>query len=110
MSKHIKIQPNDNRPLIKLIDDTEKQYFLNQISNHEKECILEETWLDETPENKDQHNYYKSLKTDHERHIYATAIGHSYAKHLLQSPISIAVDAYGLDYFNSFFQNYQFSY
>ena len=110
MIKRIKIQPNDNRPLLKLIDETEKQHFLNAIADHEKACVLEETWLDETPENKSQHNYYKSLKTNHERHIYATAIGHSYAKHLLHLPISIAVAAYGLDYFNTFFQNYQFSY
>lgn len=110
MIKHITIQPNDNRSLLKLIDATEKEHFLRTIAAHEKECVLEENWLDETPENKDQHDYYKSLKTEHERHIYATAIGHSYAKHLLHSPISIAVDAYGLDYFNTFFQNYQFSY
>lgn len=110
MIKHITIQPNDKRILLKLIDATEKQHFLNAIATHEKECVLEEDWLDETPENKDQHNYYKSLKTDHERHIYATAIGHSYARNLLHSPVSIAVDAYGLDYFNTFFQNYQFSY
>lgn len=110
MTKRIKIQPNDNRLLLKLIDEAEKEHFLTAIADHEKECILEEDWLNETPENKDQHNYYKSLKTDHERHIYATAIGHSYAKHLLHSPASIAVDAYGLDYFNTFFQNVQFSY
>ena len=110
MIKRITIQPNDNRSLLKLIDATEKEHFLRTIAAHEKECVLEENWLDETPENKDQHDYYKSLKTDHERHIYATAIGHSYAKHLLHSPVSIVIDAYGLDYFNSFFQNYQFSY
>ena len=110
MTKHIIIQPNDNRLLLNLIDTTEKQYFLNQIANHEKECVLEETWLDETPENNSQHIYYKSLKTNHDRRIYATAIGHSYAKQLLHSPISIAVNAYGLDYFNSFLKDYQFSY
>lgn len=110
MIKHITIQPNDNRLLLNLIDTTEKEHFLNTIATHEKECVLEEDWLDETHENKNQHNYYKSLKTDHERHIYATAIGHSYAKHLLHSPVSIAVDAYGLNYFNTFFQTYQFSY
>jgi hypothetical protein len=110
MIKHIKLQPNDDRLLLNLIDATEKEHFLRTIAAHEKECVLEENWLDETPENKDQHDYYKSLKTNHDRHIYATAIGHSYAKHLLHSPISIAVDAYGLDYFNTFFQNYQFSY
>ena len=110
MTKHIIIEPKDKRLLLKLINDTEKQHFLNEIANHEKECVLEEDWLNETPENKDQHDYYKSLKTGHDRHIYATAIGHSYAKNLLHSPISIAVDAYGLDYFNTFFQTYQFSY
>lgn len=110
MIKHIKIQPNDNRLLLTLINATEKKHFLKAISDHEKECVLEEDWLNETSDNDNQHNYYKSLKTDHDRHIYATAIGHSYAKHLLHSPVSIAVDAYSLDYFNSFFQNYQFSY
>lgn len=110
MIKRITIQPNDTRLLLTLIDATEKEHFLNAIAIHEKECVLEEDWLDNTPENKDQHNYYKSLKTNHDRHIYATAIGHSYAKNLLHSPISIAVDAYGLDYFNTFFQTYQFSY
>ena len=110
MIKHIKIQPNNNRLLLTLIDTTEKEHFLKAISDHEKECVLEEAWLDDTPKNKNQHNYYKSLKTDHERHIYATAIGHSYATNLLHSPVSIAVETYGLDYFNTFFQNYQFSY
>ena len=109
MIKHIKIQPNDNRLLLTLIDATEKEHFLKAISDHEKECVLED-WLNETSDNDNQHNYYKSLKTDHDRHIYATAIGHSYAKNLLHSPVFIAVDAYGLDYFNTFFQNYQFSY
>lgn len=110
MIKHITIQPNDNRLLVRLINTTEKEHFLRAISNHEKECVLEEAWLDDTPENKDQHDYYKSLKTDHDRHIYATAIGHSYAINLLHSPVSIVIDAYGLDYFNTFFQTYQFSY
>lgn len=110
MIKRIKIQPNDTRLLLKLIDAIEKKHFLRAISDHEKECVLEEDWLNETPKNKDQYNYYKSLKTEHERHIYATAIGYSYAKNLFHSPISIAVDAYGLDYFNTFFQTYQFSY
>lgn len=110
MIKHITIQPNDTRLLLTFIDATEKQHFLRAISDHEKECVLEEDWLNETPENKDQHDYYKSLKTDHDRYIYATAIGHSYAKHLLHSTVSIVIDAYGLDYFNTFFQNYQFSY
>lgn len=110
MIKHIKIQPNDTRLLLTFIDTAEEEHFLKAISDHEKECVLEEDWLDDTPENKDQYNYYKSLKTDHDRHIYATAIGYSYAKNLLHSPVFIAVDAYGLDYFNTFFQNYQFSY
>ena len=110
MIKHIKIQPNDTRILLKLIDATEKEHFLNTIATHEKKCVLEEDWLDETPENKDQHDYYKSLTTDHDRRIYATAIGHSYATNLLHSPVSIAVETYGLDYFNTFFQTYQFSY
>lgn len=42
MIKHIKIQPNDNRLLLTLIDTTEKEHFLKAISDHEKECVLEE--------------------------------------------------------------------
>lgn len=42
MIKHIKIQPNDNRLLLNLIDATEKEHFLRTIATHEKECVLEE--------------------------------------------------------------------
>ena len=110
--KRIAINHNDTRLLKDLIDEKEQNYFLSDMAQHESECVLNEEWLTWT----DTHwkllqiEYYNSLKTDAERKIYADASGQQYALNLLFSPIHKGIDTYGLEYFNTFFENIEFYY
>jgi len=108
--KEIVIQKNDKRHLVDLLDDDETKHFLKELAAHETECTLEEDWLIETNlENKThQINYYKSLKTDQERQIYATAIGQQYALDLLCSSLEEITRIYDLDFLNTFFKTVKF--
>lgn len=108
--KQIIIQKNDKRPLIDLLDDNETKYFLKEMAAHETECTLDEDWLIETNLASKTHqiNYYKSLKNDHERQIYATAIEQQYALDLLCSSLEEITRIYDLDFLNTFFKTVEF--
>lgn len=108
--KQIIIQKNDKRHLIDLLDDDETKYFLKEMAAHETECTLEEDWLIETDLASKTHqiNYYKSLKTDQERQVYATAIGQQYALDLLCSSLEEITRIYDLDFLNTFFKTVEF--
>ena len=108
--KQIIIQKNDKRHLIDLLDDDETKHFLKELAAHETECTLEEDWLIETDLASKTHqiNYYKSLKTNHERQIYATAIGQQYALDLLCSSLEEIIRIYDLDFLNTFFKTVEF--
>lgn len=104
--KEIIIQPNDKRRLVDILNDDETKYFLKEMAAHETECTLEENWLieDDLASKTEQINYYKSLKIDRERQIYATAIGQQYALNLLCSPLEEIARIYDLDFLNTFFK------
>lgn len=108
--KQIIIQKNDKRHLVDLLSDDETKYFLKEMATHETECTLEEDWLIETNLASKTHqiNYYKSLKTDQERQIYATAIGQQYALDLLCSSLEEIIRIYDLDFLNTFFKTVEF--
>ena len=108
--KKIPIKHNDTRLLKHLIDEKEQNYFLCDIANHESECVLNGDWTTWTNINYKlpQINYYKSLKSDQDRQIYADAIGQQYALNLMFSPIHKGIDEYGLEHFNTFFKNVEF--
>ena len=108
--KQIIIQKNDKRHLVDLLDDDETKYFLKEMAAHETECTLDEDWLieDDLASRTHQINYYKSLKTDHERQIYATAIGQQYALDLLCSSLEEITRIYDLDFLNTFFKTVEF--
>ena len=108
--KQIIIQPNDKRHLVDLLDDNETKYFLKEMAAHETECTLDEDWLieDDLASRTHQINYYKSIKTDHERQIYATAIGQQYALDLLCSSLEEITRIYDLDFLNTFFKTVEF--
>ena len=108
--KQIIIQKNDKRPLVDLLDDNETKHFLKELAAYETECTLEEDWLieDDLASKVHQINYYKSLKTDHERQIYATAIGQQYALDLLCSSLEEITRLYDLDFLNTFFKTIEF--
>lgn len=108
--KQIIIQKNDKRPLVDLLDDNETKHFLKELAAYETECTLEEDWLIETDLTSRTHqiNYYKSLKTDQERQIYATAIGQQYALDLLCSSLEEITRIYDLDFLNTFFKTVEF--
>lgn len=108
--KQIIIQKNDKRHLVDLLDDDETKYFLKEMATHETECTLEEDWLIETDLASKTHqiNYYKSLKTDQERQIYAIAIGQQYALDLLCSSLEEITRLYDLDFLNTFFKTVEF--
>lgn len=110
--KRIAINHNDTRLLKDLIDEKEQNYFLSDIAQHESECVLNEEWLTwtDTHWKLPQIEYYNSLKTDAERKIYADASGQQYALNLLFSPIHKGIDTYGLEQFNTFFENIEFYY
>lgn len=108
--KKIPIKHNDTRILKHLIDEKEQNYFLCDMANHESECVLNGDWTTWTNINYKlpQINYYKSLKSDQDRQIYANAIGQQYALNLIFSPIHKGIDEYGLEHFNTFFKNVEF--
>ena len=108
--KQIVIQKNDKRHLVDLLDDNETKYFLKEMAAHETECTLEEDWLieDDLASRTHQINYYRSLKTDQERQVYATAIGQQYALDLLCSSLEEITRLYDLDFLNTFFKNVEF--
>lgn len=110
--KRIAINHNDTRLLKDLIDEKEQNYFLSDMAQHESECVLNEEWLTwtDTHWKLPQIEYYNSLKTDDERKIYADASGQQYALNLLFSPIHKGIDTYGLEHFNTFFENIEFYY
>lgn len=110
--KRIAINHNDTRLLKDLIDEKEQNYFLSDMAQHESECVLNEEWLTwtDTHWKLPQIEYYNSLKTDTERKIYADASGQQYALNLLFSPIHKGIDTYGLEHFNTFFENIEFYY
>lgn len=80
------------------------------MANHESECVLNGDWTTWTNINYKlpQINYYKGLKSDQDRQIYADAIGQQYALNLIFSPIHKGIDEYGLEHFNTFFKNVEF--
>ena len=104
--KKITVTIDDKRRLTDILDDEEAKYFLKELATYETECASSEDWLTWTDHaNKIQQiDYYKSLKTDRERQIYATAIGHQYALDFLCSPIEELLRAYDLDVVNTFFK------
>ena len=106
IKKKIIIAKDDNRKLVDILDDDETKYFLKDLASYETECTLNEDWLNLTDMTSKQHQIetYKSLKTDRERYIYATAIGQEYALDILYSHITDVLDAYDLDCLNSFFK------
>lgn len=82
------------------------KYFLKEMAAHETECTLDGGWLTDDHRSNTifQSTYYKSLKTDQERQIYATAIGQQYALNLLCSPVAESLRIYDLDHLNTFFE------
>lgn len=108
--KEIIIQKNDKRHLVDLLSDNETKHFLKELAAHETECTLEEDWLieDDLASKIEQIGYYRSLKTDRERQIYATAIGQQYALDLLCSSLEEITRLYDLDFLNTFFKNVEF--
>ena len=110
--KGIPIKHNDTRILKEIIDEKEQTYFLHDMTQHELECVLNEEWLTwtDTHWKLPQIEYYNSLKTDAERKIYADALSQQYALNLLFSPIQKGIDTYGLEQFNTFFENIEFYY
>lgn len=108
--KKIPIKHNDTRILKHLIDEKEQNYFLCDMANHESECVLNGDWTTWTNINYKlpQINYYKGLKSDQDRQIYADAIGQQYALNLIFSQIHKGIDEYGLEHFNTFFKNVEF--
>ena len=108
--KQIIIQKNDNRHLVDLLSNDETKHFLKELAAHETECTLEEDWLieDDLASKIEQIGYYRSLKTDRERQIYATAIGQQYALDLLCSSLEEITRIYDLDFLNTFFKTVKF--
>lgn len=108
--KEIIIQPNDTRTLCALLNKNQQTQFLKEIGSYEAEIVLNEDWLTWTdyPEKRPQIDYYKSLKTDHERQIYATAIGQQIALNWLYRPLHELLTVYDIDYLNSFTETVEF--
>lgn len=106
IKKKITVTIDDKRRLTNILDDEETKYFLKELATYETECASSEDWLTWTDHaNKIQQiDYYRSLKTDRERQIYATAISHQYALDFLCSPIEELLRAYDLDVVNTFFK------
>lgn len=108
--KQIAINHHDKRILKDFIDEKEQNHFLYDMANHESECVLNGDWTTWTNINYKlpQINYYKGLKSDQDRQIYADAIGQQYALNLMFSPIHKGIDEYRLEHFNTFFKNVEF--
>lgn len=106
------IKSNDTRILKDIIDNEDQIYFLKEVAKYESECVLDGDWTTWTKINYKlpQINYYKNLKSNNERKIYADAIGQQYALNLLLGPISVLTDIYDLDCINTFFKNTEFYY
>ena len=108
--KRIPITVNDKRIVNDIINNDEKLHFLKELAGYETECILYEDWLESYGTKIEQINFYKTLQTEHERFIYATAIGQQYALDLLSQPIETLLKAYDLERVNTFFKNIEFYY
>lgn len=108
--KRIAIKHHDTRILEHILSDDEQIHFLNSVAQYESECVLNEDWLTWTKTNYKlpQINYYKDLKSDHDRQLYADALGQQYALNLLLDPISVLIDTYDLDCINTFFKDIEF--
>lgn len=108
--KEIVIQPNDTRTLCTLLNKDQQTQFLKEVGSYEAETVLNEDWLTWTnyPEKRPQIDYYKSLKTDHERQIYATAIGQQMALNWLYRPLHELLTVYDIDCLNSFIETVEF--
>lgn len=108
--KRIAIKFDDDRLLKEVLSEDEQLNFLKEVAQYESECVLNEDWTNWTSilHKQPQINYYKNLKSDDERQIYADAIGQQYALNLLLGPISVLTDSYDLDCINTFFKNTEF--
>lgn len=108
--KEIVIQANDTRTLCTLLNKDQQTQFLKEVGSYEAETVLNEDWLTWTdyPEKRPQIDYYKSLKTGHERQIYATAIGQQIALNWLYRPLHELLTVYDIDCLNSFFKTVEF--
>lgn len=106
----IPIKFNDYRLLKEVLNEDEQLNFLKEVAKYESECVLNEDWLNWTSilHKQPQIDYYKNLKSDDERKIYADAIGQQYALSFLLGPISVLTDSYDLDCINTFFKNTEF--
>lgn len=106
----IPIKINDNRTLKQVLNEDEQLSFLNEVAKYESDCVLNGdsvTWTDKKYK-LPQINYYKNLKSDYERQIYADAIGQQYSLELLSDSIHVILESYDLDCFNRFFKNTEF--
>lgn len=110
--KRIPIKLNDYRLLQHVICDDEQTNFLKEVAKYESECVLNEDWLNLTHihHKLPQIEYYKNLKSDDERKIYAEAIGQQFALNLILGTIDEILDYYTLEFFNTFFKNTEFYY
>ena len=110
--KRIPIKLNDYRLLKEVLNEDEQINFLKEVAKYESECVLNEDWLNWTHINHKlpQIEYYKNLKSDDERKIYAEAIGQQFALNLILGTIAETLDYYTLECFNTFFENTEFYY
>ena len=110
--KRIPIKFDDNRLLKEVLSKDEELNFLKEVAQYESEHVLNEDWLNCTHINHKlpQIEYYKNLKSDDERKIYAEAIGQQFALNLILGTIAETLDYYTLECFNTFFKNTEFYY
>lgn len=107
--QQIAITHHDTRILKNLIGEEEQFHFLNNITEHKSKYILNKKYSDLKDDYELlQFDYYKRLKKDKERQIYADAIGQQYALNLLLSPIYVLTDTYDLECINTFFKDIEF--
>ena len=106
VKKQITVTRDDKRRLSDILGVDETKHFLKEMAAHETECTLDGGWLldADNSANAPQSTYYKSLKTDQERQIYATAVGQQYALNIVCSTISEILRMYDLEYLNTFFE------
>lgn len=110
--KRIPIKLNDYRLLKEVLNEDEQINFLKEVAKYESKCVLNEDWLNLTHihHKLPQIEYYKNLKSDDERKIYAEAIGQQFALNLILGTIDETLDYYTLEFFNTFFKNTEFYY
>ena len=110
--KLIPIKSNDYRLLKEVLNKDEQINFLKEVAKYESECVLIEDWLNWTHihHKLPQIEYYKNLKSDDERKIYAEAIGQQFSLNLILGTIAETLDYYTLECFNTFFKNTEFYY